>query len=249
MLATQRMVFILKEINRNGSVKLKEICKALDTSESTIRRDLEELEKQNKLRRVHGGAIKESLNSILNESKELPMLVKKDLQKEVKTALCAKCASIIEDGDCIFIDGGTTFMNLLPHLEGKKVKVITHSDCVRSNSDSIEVIVLGGRNLNDHQMNVGPLTLQQLSKFSFDKAFIGCAGVDVTNKDAFTAEMDSAQVKEIAIAQSILTYLVVDNTKLGRKGFYRFACTDDFTEVFINKTEEEREVWPNYTFI
>ncbi len=249
MLASERMLFILQEINKNGSVKLKLICKQLNTSESTVRRDLEELEKQNKLRRVHGGAIKVSLSSILTDNKELTMNEKKDLQKEAKTSLCAACAKIVEDGDCIFVDGGTTFMNMAAYLEGKKVKIITHSDLVRSANDAIEVVVIGGRNINVYQMNVGPMAVEQLSKFNFDKVFIGCAGVDVSSKEAFTAEMDSAQIKEVAISKSIDTYLVIDNTKLDTKGFYNFACTDDFTYVLTNATETNNVFGENFKFI
>ncbi len=249
MLASERMLYILEELKISESVKLKNICAALQTSESTIRRDLEELEKQNKLKRVHGGAIRVSLNSILNETKELSMHTKKDLHKEEKLKLCQMCASIVEDGDCIFVDGGTTFLQLMPLLEGKRIKVVTHSDFVRSEAQGIEVIVIGGRNLGIHKMNVGPMALEQLSKFSFDKAFIGCAGVTLNTNEAFTAEMDSAQIKKIAIQKSNQTYLLIDQSKLNRKGFYSFANVKQFTSILLTKNNEIKDVPSNFIFV
>lgn len=241
MLGSERKIYILKQLEANGTVHLQEICEKLKTSESTIRRDFEELEEQRKLKRVHGGAIKIQLNSILNETKELSMNEKLNINVEMKKALCAYCANLVKDGDCIFVDGGTTFAFLTSYLEGKKIKIVTHSDFVRSKKDSsISVYVIGGVNVPSYEMNVGPITLQMLKKFNFDIAFIGCAGVLCEEKAAYTAELGSAQVKEYAMSQAIKSYLVVDSTKMDTKGFYKFADTDIFEEVVTNELDRKK---------
>ncbi len=239
MLTSERMMYILQQIKLTDSVRVKDICEHLGASESTIRRDLEELEKQNKLKRVHGGAIKVSLSSILNDSEELTMKEKLSVHMDAKKSLCIEASKLVNDGDCIFIDGGTTFIQLLPYLAGKRIKVVTHSDLIRIDDKDIELNVIGGKYLSSLQMNVGPIAIEQLNKFNFDKAFIGCAGVDLASKHAFTTEVESAQIKEIAINKSVDTYLVIDSSKLNLKGFYSFAVTEDFTKIITNKTNEE----------
>lgn len=242
MLSSERKVFILNELEKNGTVKLKEICEILQTSESTIRRDFEELESQNKLKRVFGGAVKINFDSVLSDARELSMAKKASISVDAKHKLCKKCAEFVEDGECIFIDGGTTFMHMIPYLEGKHVRVVTHSDFIRVKQDStIELIVLGGRHLPMYQMNVGLITMDVLSRFNFDRAFIGCAALGSGDKDAYTADMDTAQIKAAAMEQSIRTYLVADESKLDRKGFYRFAKIEEFDYIIMDQIQEDRK--------
>ena len=119
MLSSERKVYILNELEKHGTLKLKEVCEVLQASESTIRRDFEELESQNKLKRVFGGVVKINFDSVLNQARELSMDKKATMAVDAKMKLCKKCSEFVEDGECIFIDGGTTFMHMLPYLEGK----------------------------------------------------------------------------------------------------------------------------------
>ena len=242
MLSSERKVYILKELEKNGTLTLKEVCEDLKTSESTIRRDFEELETQNKLKRVFGGAVKINFDSVLSEERELSMDKKASISVAAKKKLAKKCSEFIEDGECIFIDGGTTFMYLLPYLEGKHVRVVTHSDFIRLNKAStIELIVVGGHYLPSYQMNVGMIALDTLSRFNFDRAFIGCAALGTGEREAYTADMDSAQVKVSAMEKAIHTYLVADESKLDRKGFYSFAKLEDFDYVIMDQIPPERK--------
>jgi len=242
MLSSERKVYILNELEKHGTLKLKEVCEALQASESTIRRDFEELESQNKLKRVFGGVVKINFDSVLSQARELSMDKKATLAVDAKMKLCKKCSEFVEDGECIFIDGGTTFMHMLPYLEGKHVRVVTHSDIIRLHGDStIDLMIVGGRYLPMYQMNVGLITLDVLSRFNFDRAFIGCAALGGGERDAYTAEMDTAQVKIMAMKQSIHTYLVADESKLDRKGFYNFAKISDFDYIIMDQIPEGRK--------
>ncbi len=246
MLASKRWFYILQKLEEADSVTMKQICQDLNVSESTVRRDLEELEQQNKLKRVHGGAIRVSMNNILNDSTELTMIEKIELNSDCKRSLAKCCASLVQDGDCIFVDGGTTFHAIVSYLEGKRIKVVTHSDLVRTKPTStLELFVIGGRYLQNYQMNVGPLALETLSKFSFDKVFIGCAGIDEEMNRVFTAEMDSAQIKQLAMSKSNVSYLVVDKSKINTTGFYNFAITDDFTKVISDVSISDEKYCAN----
>lgn len=242
MLSSERKVYILKELEKSGILTLKDACEFLQSSESTIRRDFEELESQNKLKRVFGGAVKINYDSVLSDARELSMEKKVSISVSSKKKLCRKCSEFVEDGECIFIDGGTTFMNMLPYLEGKHIRVVTHSDFLRLNKTStIELIVIGGHNLPSYQMNVGIIALDTLSRFNFDRAFIGCAALGTGDKEAYTADMDTAQVKVAAMEKSIHTYLVADESKLDRKGFYGFAKIEDFDYVIMDQIPQGRK--------
>lgn len=249
MLASKRLMYILDQLEKDGVVTLKAICLQLNASESTIRRDFEELEKQNKLKRVHGGAVKVSLGTTLSDRKELSMQQKSEMHVEAKKKICKRCAELVEDGDCIFIDGGTTLMFLPQYLEGKRVKIVTHNNFVVIQEGSVmELIRVGGEFLPNYNMNVGSIAMDTLSLFNFDYAFIGCAGIDVNENIAYTAEMESAQIKTMAMKQSLKSYLLIDETKLDTRGFYKFCKIDEFDGVFMDAYNLNRKK-PNYITI
>ncbi|MDF9823829.1 DeoR family fructose operon transcriptional repressor [Breznakia sp. PF5-3] len=242
MLASERFIFILDQLDREGVVTLKTVCEQLNASESTIRRDFEELEKQNKLKRVHGGAVKVSLGTTLTDSKEMSMQQKSQINIEGKQKICRYCAQMVQDGECIFIDGGTTLMYLIDYLEGKRVKIVTNNHFVVTKQGStIELINIGGHYLPNLHMTVGSIALQTLEMFNFDYAFIGCAGIDISENIAYTAEMDSAQIKKAAMNQALKSYLLVDSTKMDLRGFYKFSDIKRFDSVIMDDYDSNRK--------
>jgi len=241
MLASERFIHILEELEHNGVITLQTICKQLNASESTIRRDFEELEKQKKLKRVHGGATKINLGTLTSD-KELTMQQKSSLNVEAKKKLCQYCATLVQDGDCIFIDGGTTFMFLVDLLEGKRVKVVTHNNFVKIKEGStLELIRVGGNYIPSYNMNIGSIALQTVEMFNYDYAFIGCAGIDVVEDKAYTAEMGSAQIKSAAMKCSLKNYLLVDATKMDTRGFYKFKAIKEFDGLIMDSFDSKHK--------
>ncbi len=250
MLASERQVYILKQLQTQGAITLKDISDALQTSESTIRRDFEELEKQGKLKRVHGGAIKLGMATTLTEDKELSMKQKANLQVDEKRKLAQYCASLVKDGECVFIDGGTTFIFMMEYLEGKKITVVSHNNFIETIADStIDLIRVGGNYLPNYNMNVGPIALQTIQEFNYDHAFIGCAGIDVIDEVVYAAEIASAQMKTAAMKNTLQAYLVVDDTKLDTRGFYRFANFEEFDHIVVSNYPKERKKAKNVTTV
>ncbi|HEU8986488.1 TPA: DeoR/GlpR transcriptional regulator [Streptococcus pneumoniae] len=117
MLKTERKQLILEELNQHHVVSLEKLVSLLETSESTVRRDLDELEAENKLRRVHGGA---ELPHSLQEEETIQEKSVKNLQE--KKLLAQKAASLIKEKDVIFIDAGTTTAFTTPDMEEGAVK-------------------------------------------------------------------------------------------------------------------------------
>lgn len=238
MLAKERQDYILDILDHRGVVYLKEVSMDLHVSMCTIRRDFEKLESESKCKRVHGGAVKVIYNHPLQEETDLHMSKRERMNIEDKKALCKKCAELVEDGDCIFIDGGTTFMYMMDYLRERRISIVSHSDFIRHRDNALcSVFILGGENSAKYKMNLGPMVNKYLKNFHFDKAFISCAGFTVDDLKAYTAEIATAQVKQTAIKNAKLSYLVMDSSKIGMDGFYNFMNLDSMQGFITTKQD------------
>ena len=180
--------------------------------------------------RVHGGAKKIENSSILTTNDELSMYEKLFINAEQKREVCRKAASFVKNGDCVFIDGGTTLSPMIEFLADKHIKIVTHSTLFLHSPTPIagEIIFIGGKYIPNYNMSAGPITLTALDKFNFDHAFIGCAGLDLDKQQVYTAEMDTLSVKEKAMILSDNNYLLFDTSKLGVRGFCTFSNYNSF---------------------
>lgn len=232
MQAQERRKYILEKLNLSGIVNVHEISQELGIHETTIRRDLEKLEKEGKLTRVHGGAI---LNE--EENVELTMNQKMVLNYEAKKVVCKKACEYVQDGDCVFIDGGTTTYSMIEYLASKKIKIVTHSDLIirQIKKCEAEIITVGGRYLPHYSMSVGASTIAEISKYHYDHCFIGCVGINVDEQMSYTSEQETLDVKRAAMENSDKKYLLIDASKLNVRGFCKFASLDEFDKIICNK--------------
>lgn len=121
MLTEERHRIILELLAEKEVVKLQELVEATNSSESTIRRDLTQLEKEKKLRRIHGGA-----TLLQKKREELSVLEKSTKHRQEKKRIAEYAASLVQNGDCIYLDAGTTTFEMIPHLHGKDIVVVTN---------------------------------------------------------------------------------------------------------------------------
>lgn len=238
MIASERLSYIVHMVNERGFVSTKELSETTSVSEMTIRRDCEELEKKGLIIRVHGGAKRVLQREILSNKDDMSMSERLSHFEE-KDLVCRKAASFVRDGDCIFLDGGTSVVHILKYLKGKKVKIVTCSTLIASAFDDpeSELFMVGGKYIPRYNMSVGPITLSDLEKFNFDFAFLSCSGVDLDRHLIYTAEMDTMAVKQKAMELAVRKYLLVDASKLSVKGFCSFISSDDFDAVICNQEE------------
>lgn len=251
MLASERFAKIVEMTNRKGFITTKELAMTLDVTETTIRRDCEELEQQGLLIRVHGGAKSIKQNLILSNKDEKMMSERGHIHHHEKEIVCQKAASFIKDGDCIFLDGGTSIVPILPYLKGKKIKIVTHSHLIVAgfDDDEAELFSIGGKYIPEYNMSVGPITLSDLEKFNFDYAFLSCAGIDLQRELVYTAEMDTMAVKQKAMSLAVKNYLLIDSSKFSVKGFCSFISSRDFDAIICNKDDSINEEDLPYNFI
>jgi transcriptional repressor of the fructose operon, deoR family, putative len=214
-------------------VSLEYLVKALETSESTVRRDLDELESERKLRRVHGGA--ESLHFLQEEESNQEKSIK-NIQE--KTRIAQKAASLIQEYDVIFIDAGTTNELLVNELHDPSVTVVTNSihHATKLVERNIPTVIIGGVVKRSTDASIGGVALNQIGQLNFDKAFIGMNGID----DGFftTPDMEEGAVKRAILENAKRTYVLADASKLGQTSFAKVAPVSR-ARLITNQTESE----------
>ena len=233
MLKSKKKQLILEKVMKDKFVSLEYLVKALDTSESTVRRDLDELESERKLRRVHGGA--ESLHFLQEEESNQEKSIK-NIQE--KTRIAQKAASLIQEYDVIFIDAGTTNELLVNELHDPSVTVVTNSihHATKLVERNIPTVIIGGVVKRSTDASIGGVALNQIGQLNFDKAFIGMNGID----DGFftTPDMEEGAVKRAILENAKRTYVLADASKLGNTSFAKVAPISR-ARLITNQTESE----------
>ena len=243
MLKTERKQLILEELNQHHVVSLEKLVSLLETSESTVRRDLDELEAENKLRRVHGGA---ELPHSLQEEETIQEKSVKNLQE--KKLLAQKAASLIKEQDVIFIDAGTTNELLVQEIVNPTVTVVTNSihHATKLVERNVPTVIIGGKVKSSTDASIGGIALNQIGQLNFDKAFLGMNGID----DEFysTPDLEEGSVKRAIIENAKKTYILADDSKIGVTSFVKVApikramivtnqCEPQRLKVLKEKTE------------
>lgn len=253
MITDERYAKIVEITNSRGFISTRELAQKLNVTETTIRRDCDELSKKNLIIRVHGGAKSIQYRNILSDRNEKNMKDHMLFSSKEKNAVARRAASIVEDGNCIFLDGGTSIVAMLKYLEGKKIKIVTHSKLIVSNFQdyNTELFCIGGKLIPEFAMCTGPLTLSGLERFNFDYAFIGCAGIDLKRKLVYTVEMDTMAIKQKAMSLAKKSYLLADSSKFNVTGFCSFISTDDFEAIFSDNqiNADAKDVPDNFILI
>lgn len=218
MLKTERKQLILEELQEHHVVSLEKLVSLLETSESTVRRDLDELEAENKLRRIHGGA---ELPHSLQQEESIQEKSVKNLQE--KKLLAHKAVSLIKEKDVIFIDAGTTTAFLIKELSNKDITVVTNSihHAVQLVEKQIPTVMVGGSVKMTTDASIGGVALNQINQLHFDRSFIGMNGVDENYYT--TPDMEEGAIKRAIIDNAKQTYVLVDASKVGQTCFAKVA--------------------------
>ncbi len=214
MLAEERMRAILEILERKRAASVAELCLETGASEATIRRDLNELDRQGKISKVHGGAV---LPQEEFEAQEPDVQVKSQRNIEQKERIARYAAAQIQDDDFVFIDAGTTTLRMADYLGGSKATFVTTGiECAKKLVEKgLRVYVPGGMLKPGTQALVGAVTRESLAKYNFTKAFIGTNGVTV--KQGFTTpDTEEASIKTLAVERSYLSYVLADSSKFGK---------------------------------
>lgn len=242
MLKRERLNQILKMVNENGIVTAAQIMEDLKVSDMTVRRDLDELERNGKLVRIRGGA--QSID--YNIDYELSHIQKSTIKAHEKMEIASYAASLIQDDETIFLGPGTTVELLASLISDRHIRVITPSlPAFEMLKESFEdrVILIGGSYRSTTGSFVGPLANKMLSSLKFSKAFISCNGI--ADDEITTSSMAEGELQALACKNSRKTYLLADSHKFNREDFYVYYDLYNIDEL-ITDSSVSQDVLDHY---
>ncbi|TGB02281.1 DeoR/GlpR family DNA-binding transcription regulator [Halobacillus salinus] len=244
MLTPERQQRILQSVKKHHTVKIKDLVDETGSSESTIRRDLDQLEEKGLLQRVHGGA------SMLQAASEEPSMGEKSTKNaSEKEKIASYAASLVKDGDCLFLDAGSTTYAMISHLQQKDIIVVTnglnHLDLLSDHQ--IKTYVLGGLVKHRTRAVVGTGALQTLNQYRFDKCFVGTNGIHM--EDGYTTpDPEEAAIKRAVLQHSRQRYILADHTKFEQVAFSKFAELEE-AEIITNQHDLNVDLYKEKTIV
>ena len=239
MALNSRRIEILKMIREDGHAKVQALSQIFGVSEVTIRQDLEELEKLNLVQREHGGAFLKDFGNIVRTGK-----VFNQTNMAEKQEIAKKAAALVNEGDVIILDSGSTTTEVAKLLTGmKQITVITNAiniAIILGENPGITLIMTGGEFKAPTLSLTGDITAQTLRQLHAAKLFLATAGISPTMNLTYPSLSDLI-VKKTMIAISDKVYLVADSHKMNQSAFAALgpiSMVDTFiTDSFI--TEED----------
>ncbi|MBB6479789.1 DeoR/GlpR family DNA-binding transcription regulator [Spirochaeta isovalerica] len=203
---------ILELLQRDGHVRVPDLSRLLDVSEITIRRDLTYLENKNLLERTHGGAI-----SSRRITKEINYSNRSDLELENKDQIGKKAAELIEDGDTVFINGGSTTFHVFRYITSNNVKIVTTNAGAigQVRNENVDLIIAGGLYKPQYNTFHGSFTNEIINQVNASKAILGVHGISFRH-GLTTPRQDAAETTKLMINRTIGEIIVVaDHRKIG----------------------------------
>ena len=235
----ERVQEIMKILEREDRVLINDLCKTFNTTPVTIRKDLDLLEKQGVLKRTHGGAI---LHKPLFRG--LALNEKEKLNSDEKERIAEEAAELINEGDVIILDSGSTTTFLARKMKGMKgVTVITNAVNIAlelADSD-LEVILTGGALQKNSSTLVGPLADGMLKKISADKLFHGVDGIDY-DLGLTTPDIIEANTSRVMMERAGENILLVDSSKFGRRSLGVICQIKDIDKMITTKKMNKGEL-------
>lgn len=225
---TERRLQILSLVQERGRVSVPDLSARFDVSEMTIRRDLRELDREGLLKRVHGGAV-----SGFGRSYEPALNQRTQANKPAKTAIGRRAAQLIEDGDSLAFDVGSTTLEIVRHMGDKQnLTIITTSLPIANQivenyslTSDVRLILTGGIVRSREFSMIGPFAEHTLQELHMDKAFIGVAGVSL-DEGLTEYNLEDATIKKSIMRSAHQVIVVADSSKLGKVTFASVALLD-----------------------
>jgi DeoR/GlpR family transcriptional regulator of sugar metabolism len=229
MLTRQRHQWILERLARDGQVLAKALAEEMQTSEDTIRRDLRELAREGRLQRVHGGALPASVAVG-------SLALRQTVAPDIKARLAAQALRLVQNGQVLLLDGGTTCTALARQLPPElAVTVVTLSPEVAvalAAHPRAEIILLGGRLFRHSMVNVGAMTVEAARQVQADWFFLGVTGVH-PQVGLSTGDAEEAAIKRALMARAADTVVMASHEKLGAASPWVIAPAHEISHLIV----------------
>jgi DeoR/GlpR family transcriptional regulator of sugar metabolism len=229
----------MRSLQEHGEVQVSSLASELDCSEMTIRRDLESLERIGGLRRVHGGAL-----SLHLSAEEAPFEIRALENVEAKTAIALAAVDLLDEGETVILDGGSTTMEVARSMRERRLTVMALAlrpvleldDC-----QGITLLLPGGEVRTKELSLVGGLSEHVFTQLRFDTFVMGICGIDVV-AGVTTHLLAEAQVKRAAARAARRVIAVADASKIGRVAFGHVCDITDIDILVTDMSADDRVV-------
>lgn len=233
-----RQLKILDYINTAGSAQIRELTAVHDVSEATIRRDFDELARFGLVDRTHGGAVRCISTTFEREHSE-----KLKLMRSEKMRIASYAASLVKNGESIFLDSGTTTYFIARELNyHKDLTIITNNlDIAQSVrfDPTVSLIVTGGMRREQYSVLIGSIAEQVIRTFCVDKAFMGCDAIDAA-EGVYNTNFQEVGVKQCVARCGKKTILVTDSSKFRVKALAKVCDVRDLDMIVTDDGLDEK---------
>jgi DeoR family fructose operon transcriptional repressor len=234
----ERKMKILERIEEYRKATVAELCEHFKVSSATIRNDLRDMESSGLLIRTHGGAMVKTKTGL-----ESDMSQRKVQNLEGKRKIAEAAIRLVEDGDTIILDTGTTTFELARLLGGKRdITVVTNDLAIAlllEDFESVKVVFMGGIVRRKFHCTVvyGPSGMDTLSGLAVDKAFMASNSFSI-EKGASTPDINHAETKKLMMSIAARVILLFDASKMGRNSFALFAPLDRIDAIVTDSLRD-----------
>ena len=240
MLKKERQAYIIQQINIHNKVLSSDLSVHLNVSEDTVRRDLQELDEEGKLTKVHGGALSKSIHFTIQNNNIY--------QHTEKKVIAQKAADLIKDGMFIVLSGGTTIRELVkslpPELNATFITVSVPTALELLEHPNCEVIFIGNKLIKSAQMSVGAEVVQKLSEIKADLCFLGTNSINI-NDGITDLEWEIIEVKKAMMKAAHKTVSLAISEKLNSIQRLQ-VCKIEDVDILITELSPENELLKPY---
>ena len=230
----QRLIELLRD---QKTAELEDLARQLEVSGSTIRRDLEALEKQGVVARTHGGAIYRGEEAVRkSEGTETALTARMGEKVEAKQAIARYAASLVQPNMTLLLDGGSTVIYACHLIVVRPLQVVTNSLAVAghfADDKQVEVTLVGGRLYPRTGVMIGPIATGCLADLHADLCLFSAAAVH--EDAAYNINLDMARVEQVMIQQAARSILLMDSSKFGRMSLVRICSLGEVDRIVTDE--------------
>jgi len=238
----RRVSDIIGYLQENKMASLDALCDSFGVSKNTVRRDVSELVNRGLVHKVYGGIVLNDGVPPLGDPKVIPYLSRMNEDISAKQLIGRLAAALVEDGDTVFIDAGTTVPNMLPHIAGRhNLHIVTNSLCALNEAKrfGLETYCLGGEYMPNTDSFAGALSA--LQDVHITKAFMGASLMDISGATNYSYH--EAEMKRAVISKADKTIIMAAGSKFGRAATIVF-CPMDRVSSIVSDQEPPPEFFP-----
>lgn len=239
MFTNERQNKIEEQLRRDGKVVVKELSEQFGVTEDCIRKDLKLLENNGRLKRTYGGAIL---------SQEYPLerdvVSRRDFHLEQKRKVAQKAFSLLRAGETVFLDVSTTNMALAGLIAAAELRLTVVSnmiDILQILAPCRNITVIGTGGIMNSGVNgfIGASAIEAIRQYSYEKAFLGCCGIDFADGSLTTLGVEDGLTKRAVIECARHEFVVMEREKFYFNENYRYAHLDDVSGIITDRLPDD----------